>query len=347
MEETFNAQRLLFALKLRGFTKRSLGKELGVTDRYITLIEKGERKASGKIILSIAKILNLPPRFFYLDDLPVIAECSVSFRKLSRLQARHKNKALYAAGLAVAIEAVVKKYLKLPRNRLPDYRDIEPEVAARMLREEIGIGEKPIGVLIPWMESLGVRIFSIPYPDSALDAFSFWNDDTPFVFVNLNMSPERVRFDVVHEIGHLIMHRFKKLKDRTVEQEAHRFASAFLMPEGSVIPRAKRPYITLEAILSLKSIWGVSAAALIRRLKDLSLISDWQYRTLYIELSKKGMMKNEPRPLRAPEVSKLWPEAFKLLRKQGITRREIINRLGINPSDFNAFFKGLTLASVN
>ena len=45
-----------------------------------------------------------------------------------------------------------------------------------------------------------------------MDAFSFMFDGVPYVAVDTSKTAERVRFDIAHEIGHLMMHEMGVLK---------------------------------------------------------------------------------------------------------------------------------------
>ena len=92
-----------------------------------------------------------------------------------------------------------------------------------------------------------------------LNAFSFWRDGNPFIFLNNFKTAESSNFDTAHELGHLVMHKHGDPKgDRSAEREADRFASAFLMPARDVRARMPRP-VTLNVVLAAKARWRVSA----------------------------------------------------------------------------------------
>jgi Zn-dependent peptidase ImmA (M78 family) len=104
----------------------------------------------------------------------------------------------------------------------------------------------------------------------------------------------RLRFDLGHETGHLIMHRGVQTGDKETEDQANRFASAFLLPRSSFVhefPRSR--FLDWTQIFELKLRWKVSAAAILRRAYDLRMISADQYRTGYIHLSKTGQKRQE------------------------------------------------------
>lgn len=48
-----------------------------------------------------------------------------------------------------------------------------------------------------------------------------------FYFLNTSRTAERCRFDLAHELGHLVMHKHGIIEGIHVEQEANAFASAF------------------------------------------------------------------------------------------------------------------------
>ena len=64
------------------------------------------------------------------------------------------------------------------------------------------------------------------------------------------------------------------------------------MPRGSVLASAPR-YVTLDGIHKLKRQWKVSALALSHRMRSLDLMTEWNYRSICIELSKDGGRRSE------------------------------------------------------
>src|SRR4030095_16645232 len=118
----------------------------------------------------------------------------------------------------------------LPKQILLDLSyETDPEAAARSLRQYWGIGEKPIGNMLGLLEVHGVRVFALAEDTASVDAFSFWRDDRPFIFLNNFKTAEHSLFDSVHELGHLVLHRHGGPQaSRSAEREANAFASAFL-----------------------------------------------------------------------------------------------------------------------
>jgi Zn-dependent peptidase ImmA (M78 family)/DNA-binding XRE family transcriptional regulator len=332
----FNPNRLKFARKRRGLTIKALSAKLGITTRTYSDYEKDGADPRVSIIDLLCDILSFPNKFFYLDDVTFLDTTAVSFRSLARLSASDRDMALHAGQIALEFSTWLDNKFELPTADLPDLRDYHPEVAADALRNEWSIGELPIKNMIHLLEAKGVMIFSLDEDTQDMDAYSFWMNSNPFVFFNTKKSVERGRFDAAHELGHLVLHKHGEPSGKEVESEANRFASALLMPEGSILSHVPK-FPTLKWILSAKTFWLVSASALVRRLKDLEVITEWQYRTFTIEMSKNGYMRTEPNALTQRETSKLMPIIFNALKKEGITKQHICDDLGYFSKDIDAF----------
>ena len=95
-----------------------------------------------------------------------------------------------------------------------------------------------------------------------------------------------MRFDIAHELGHLVLHEGHVTGDRKTESEANRFASAFLLPRSTfvkVFPK-RGTRIDWAGIRALKLEFQVSKAAILYRAKSLELLDDDQYRGAVITL---------------------------------------------------------------
>ncbi len=184
--------------------------------------------------------------------------------------------------------------------------------------------------MIHLVEAKGVRVFSLAIDAREVDAFSVWKDGVPFIFLNTCKSAEHGRFDVAHELGHLVLHKHNGPRGRDAEREAHQFASAFLMPRGSVIGHAPK-FATYPVLVALKRIWLVSLSALNYRLHALQLLTDWQYRGLCVEIAKRG---RDQEPNEAPrETSLFLPKMLESLYEDGISREQIARELCIPTSE--------------
>lgn len=340
----FNPSRLNVARKRRGMSKAALAKAINSGLRILGYYETGEKAPSEETIQALSKVLQFPPDFFYGNDIEEIAVDSASFRSLSTMTASLRDASLASGALSVELAKWIETRFDLPKPNIPTLRQTDPETAAEILRTEWGIGQRPIKNAIHLAELNGVRVFSLPIDSASVDAFSVWHNETPFVFLNPMKSGERGRMDVFHEIGHLCMHGHGIPRSRQAELEADRFASALLMPAQDVLANIPGAF-SLKVIHKLKKRWKVSASSLVVRLRALNVISEWQYRTLFIELSESGQRTNEldgiPR-----ESSQIIGKVFDALRSDGVTRNSIARDLNITPSELNSLIAGLTLSVV-
>lgn len=341
----FNPSRLKFARKRRGIPARTLCDALGITTRTFTDYENGRGEPQPHLLAKLSSELKFPEEFFFLDDISPISDSTVSFRSLARMSAKVRDAVLHAGEIALQLSEWLDNRFDTPGVDLPDLKDLGPEAAAEALRNEWALGQKPIGNMIHLLEAKGARVFSLVEDTIDMDACSFWNGGRPFIFLNTKKSVEHSRFDAAHELGHLVLHKHGDPIGKEVEIQAHRFASAFLMTDGSIKAQF-RNYPTLNKIISDKSYWGVSAAAYVRRLKDLALITDWQYRSFSIDLSRRGHMKKEPNPITQRETSKLLPMLFQALRDEGISRYDIAKDLNVFVDEIDALIFNLTMVKL-
>jgi Zn-dependent peptidase ImmA (M78 family)/DNA-binding XRE family transcriptional regulator len=331
----FNPQRLILARKRRKLTARALASAIGVSPITISRLENGANEPEDDTVYALATALAFPRAFFFADEVDELPAGAASFRSLSSMSAKERDAALSAGTIAYLFHDWVAERFNLPEGDIPDVReDATPEAAARIVRAQWGLGEQPISNMVRLLESNGVRVFSLCEDTKNVDAFSCWRGDRPFIFLNTFKSTERSRFDAAHELGHLVMHRHGAPQDsRQAESEADRFASAFLMPADDVMSRIR--YVPgLDSLVSYKRRWGVSVAALNYRLHKLGIVSEWQNRSLNVELSSRGYRRQEPEGL-PPETSALWPQIFTALWQDRITRERIAEQLHVPQAELD------------
>lgn len=344
MTTTFNPARLTLARQCRGLKKQQLAELADISIRSITNYESGKLAPAPQGLSLLAAALNFPIEFFYGQSLEVPSPSAVNFRAMTKMTASQRDSALGTGALAVLFSEWLQENFKLPSVDLPDLSDqTDPEAAANRLRELWGIDQrKSITNMVHLLESKGVRVFSLSIESKYVDAFSMWHRGVPYVFLNGMKSSERSRFDAAHELAHLVLHPAHGSKGQDVEREANAFASAFLMPRDTVLAAGTRG-ASLPQIVRLKSKWNVSVAAMARRLHDVGMLTEWQYRTVSIEIGRRGYSTNEPQE--GPrEVSLILSKVFRSLRAKGKPRRLITDTLKISASDLNDMVFGLALA---
>src|SRR5439155_13162201 len=111
----------------------------------------------------------------------------------------------------------------------------EVERAAAQVRAQWGIAPGPAPDITELLEAHGITVIRLPLGSADVDAFSLPFADHPVVVLGTDKNDRaRSRFDGVHELAHLVMHGEQIWGVREVEDQAHRFAAAFLLPAGEI-----------------------------------------------------------------------------------------------------------------
>lgn len=341
MIKQFNPSRLKLARTRRQLTLKALAEKVGLTPRMVSEYEKKycEHVPPEQTINAFSDALRYPESFFFIsDDIEEVSPDTVSFRSLKSMKAAQQHAAIGAGSIALLINNYFESNFNLPSVNIPDLRGLSPEAAADTIRELWKLGSQSISNMIHLLELHGVRVFSLAENTQSVDAFSFWKDDIPYVFLNTQKSGERSRFDAAHELGHLILHRHGIPQGKDLETEADQFAAHLLMPKKTVLAHSNR-YISIEDIIKLKQNWKVSAIALIVHMKNIDGITEWHHRNLIIEASKLGLRSKEINGIER-ESSLLIEKLLNSLKLEGVSLKDIANYLSLPLEELtNLLFK--------
>jgi Zn-dependent peptidase ImmA (M78 family) len=118
-----------------------------------------------------------------------------------------------------------------------------------------------------------------------------------------------------------VLRRHARRTTKEHEDEAQRFSAAFLLPPRAMLATGLS-HPRLADILALKWAWQVAATMLVRRLHDVGLLSPYHYRTLMIELSKRGYRSAEPDGV-PRETSRLLATVIRAMRSEGVAVPDI------------------------
>jgi Zn-dependent peptidase ImmA (M78 family) len=319
---------------------------VGVTAQSLSNYENERQEPLPQVVERLAEALRFPGAFFSKPEIDTLPPDSVSFRARTKLAARKRDMALSVGRLAIELHDWISERFVLPDPDLPSLNKPDPETAAGMVRARWGLGLAPISNTVHLLEAHGVRVFSLAPEYSDVDAFSFFHEGVPFVFLNVLKTAERGRFDAAHELGHLVLHgQGCDLAKSQAEFEANEFASAFLMPRESVVAHMPASPL-IDQVIYGKKIWNVAALALTYRLHDIGMLSDWHYRTTCVELGRRGYRTGEPDG-GARETSQLLTKVFKALRAKGVIRSDIAMSLCINADDLSGYVFGIVMAALD
>lgn len=302
-EKVFQNDRFLQALSICGVKRNNLSLYCDISLSAITSYVKGDRKPTFEVVNRISEYLKVNEMFFYTLK-PKLFIRNVAFRKSKITPKENVIQANELANNLTEIKNnIIDKYVDIPKINLPifDYQislnenninKEEIENIAIKTREFWKLNNAPISNMIKLCESNGIFVFKFEKTDnltSKIDAFSWWSDEKPMIFLTKNKTAVRSRFDIAHELGHLILHKNINIdeldneKQKIIEKEADYFAGCFLLPSKSLI----QEYIcnNLQALFVLKRRWKISVQAIATRLKDLNLIDDNQNQYIYKQLS--------------------------------------------------------------
>lgn len=349
MSTTFVPSRLEMARAIRQMTAAALASEAGTSATWVSQAENARRTPSPELIREFSRVLGFPLSFFYRPVEALPPSDAFHFRASSRLAKRDEQAARALSTLAIELSDWIERTYWAPSPSVPELQDLidadgdlPPEDAADLLRGAWGLGAAPIKNMLQLLESKGAKVFSAGGPLRGVDAFSFRNGPTPVVFLNVHKSAERLRFDLAHELGHLVLHggslNIEPGKEK--EQAANDFASAFLMPRADVLGSV-RGNLMLEDVLVLKRRWRVSAMALNLRAHRLGVISDWTYATLARQLSSAGFRRGEPGSDLIAESSSLLTQVVADLRSRGEGFVEIARELDVRSEQIRDLMLGL------
>lgn len=332
--------RIRIARTRRGMTKSELARLLGVTPRSITRYESGEAPTDSAEALS--SVLQFPAEFFSAADAPEIEASTVSFRAARRATAQHRGAAVSAGSIGIEIDRWICQRFVLPSVDVPTHPGERPRLAARLVRAQWGLGTRPLPNAVQLAESRGVRVYTLPPIAEQVDAYSAWYDDKPFVFLARRRSPEGMRFDVAHELGHLVLHPAAACDNTIQEREANEFASEFLIPRDA-IPEYMRTNPTITELLTVRDQFKVSAMALAHATHAAGRMTDWAYRNTCIELSGRGFRRGEPGGMPTHEMSRVFPQTLGI--HGTVTTRQIAADLHVPVQEVRALTFGVELGA--
>jgi Zn-dependent peptidase ImmA (M78 family)/transcriptional regulator with XRE-family HTH domain len=293
-----------------GLSLESVGEQVGASRQYIQQLETGAKSPSTEMVEALSDVLSVTQSFLSQSGALVAAE-QCHFRKQLTTPASVTNQVLARGTIVERLVSAIERHLELPSVNFPQIAvqsvdDIESAAAAA--RRYWGLGSAgPIISMMRVVENAGAVVTNFGDLSDRVDALSMDRPRPIIVRSSAKLSLCRQRFDLAHECGHLIMHRAVLTGDRATEEQAHRFAGAFLVPAAAMLrefPRGAR--LNWRAIFEMKLRWKVSARALIRRAFDLKILTAAQYRSANIKLVRDGFTKYEPYddqlPMEEPEL---------------------------------------------
>ncbi|HCF6146664.1 XRE family transcriptional regulator [Pseudomonas aeruginosa] len=298
--DEFSPDKLRLARCAAGLSLADIGEKLDVTRQYAHKLEVNAMPSPSQL-KSLSELLDVEEHFFFMPRRSSVELEQCHFRSLrSSTQTLKKTIAAQVEMFELLVDELEKEIAFPPVDFKAFDGAIDStskiEQVAEKFRREQGLGLGPISNVTKLAEKIGVLVVDLNEADEKVDAFSLYNKRPLIVRSTAKTSPGRQRFDLAHELGHLIMHQGVETGCRVTEDQANQFASAFLMPRASFaseFPAMRGRYLNWPALKELKLRWKVSFKALIYRARSLDLLTVEQAKSGFTYLNRKGFTKDE------------------------------------------------------
>ena len=311
---------------------------IGVTKASISLYERGTRKPDAFIQVRLANALQFPVEFFYTPPIDTSVS-QISYRKKANTKKARQIRAELFKQFSIEFVELLSSYVHFKDTSLSiddvvspeDLSGVDIEMIALKARQQFNAGLGPIQNVMTFLENRGAFIFLYDSNFFPMDGFSCIHDGHPYIYINQDSSWDRIRLTLAHELGHILLHSGVDRSARMsaefytrLERQANRFAGAFLCPKDSFL----KEFICIDpsVLLELKKKWGVSKAALVKRARQLNLITATQEKSYFTGASRrKERIIEEGNALRAKEEPFVIKTILKSLLSQQIIDRYFLN----------------------
>ena len=344
-------QRLKLARSGAGLSLRGLESkmEYKVTAQAIGKYERDESMPRSGVLISLADALAVPVTYLLGEQELVLVDAEFRKKQITK----KKDEARVKANVLHLLERylLVEDILGLPSVEWDKPRDApypvktdfaEVELAARNLRAYWGLGQDPIPNFAEMLEARGIKVLMID--DKNIDGLTARvrrqnRSSLPVIVINVNDWAERKRFNLGHEMGHMLLEVDHSMND---EKAAHRFASSFLMPAESM--RAEigkhRRSISLGELLQLKKVFGTSLQAITYRCKDLGIINSALFKQLFRDFDARGWRTHpyEEAGALPPEIEesrRFERLCYRALAESVISEAKVAELIGISVLELN------------
>jgi len=306
-------------------SKKEFAERINVTPMAITNYENGDRQPSMDLLKLMAKELGVRVSDFLSIRNENLVFCHGEFRKNSTLPVKqqeyiHESVEEYFNRFMTIVEVLGGEVLPTaPKCHILHFSgNIEDD--ARSLRQHLSLAiDGPIEDLIGILENKGILIYVCDIDNNKFSGINGFVNERPYIAYNKNMTPERNRSTVVHELSHLMFIWPEDMTDKEVEDAATAISGAFLFPKPDVIRElgVRRTNISKDMELVAKE-YGISMFLLVKRAQISGIISLSLAKEFYINASQAGWRKNEP-----SRIKEEWPTLFEQLVYRAASENEI------------------------
>jgi Zn-dependent peptidase ImmA (M78 family)/transcriptional regulator with XRE-family HTH domain len=301
--------RLAAAFSLDECVQRLAKRGFSITKPALSQYENGKRVPHASTLHELAALFSVPS-VWLVGAQDGFSITWYAYRAQARLGKRRREEIEAFAALQAEKNASIWRLFSEncttdfpPRHKIATVA--EAESVAGQLRKRWNLGSDALESVTQILETHGAMVVHYDgLPTACFDGLSALICGTwPLMIVNSTVSIDRLRFDLAHELGHILMDTSALGDEKHEEAAAHRFASSLLMPP-SLLKRelgAKRSTVVLSELLVLKQKYGISVGALLFALRDQGMITEATYTGLQKQMSARGWRKNEPQVFKGNE----------------------------------------------
>ena len=313
---TFDGKKLKFARELRGLTLKEVADEMHVSHQSVSKWENNNSVPSFNELEHLGNYLKLGRLFFFSAKSLPENNSATFFRRNVSVTKKNRKMAEHNAKLFSYVEGSLSKLLKLKYYQELDFAilnkkftQLNPEIIEKIaneVRDIFGTGIGPISNVTLLIERLGIRVAFKNLSLEQVVAVTEKLNNRQYIIINTyNRSSVRIRFNLAHELGHVLLHSKYLESDildssnrKRIEWEANYFAGCLLMPEDGIAQDMS--YTNLSYLTELKNHWKVSIQALVTRGIQIGLIDELQGLHLRQQISRNGWRKEEPLDKKIP-----------------------------------------------
>ena len=308
-------ERLKLARKRAGMTMRGLSDATSphVSAQAINKYEKGKMMPSSAVLVGLSKALDVSIDFLMSSQ--VVALSGVEFRKHPKTSAKDRAQAealvierledYLAIEDILGIEEASDAFAEVRCDVVGSVDEIEAK--AQALRQKWKLGNNPILSITDLLEKHGVKVIEAKLPErfDGLTCAAKRAGDKPdieAIIISSQTNIEGKRFSLAHEIAHRVIGGVADSVGMNAEKAKHRFAGAFLAPAEHLRGAAgeSRQGMSNHELMHLKQIYGMSAAAMLMRLRDVGILDkssvDYAFRVY-----ARQWLSDEPAPIKDGE----------------------------------------------
>ena len=342
IDKTINPAMVTLARESRGKTAAEVSVALGVSRATWWRVEAGSAAISARLVETLASCLQYPIGFF--QQRPIRIE-GVGADTLFHRKRQSAGKSVLSRSYALAeIRRLETRRLMncLTWPAVPEYPVEQFDDPAKVARTVRACGQMPMGPVFNMTQALennGIVVFAHDFETDYIEGFSKRSPDMPpIIHINRALPPDRWRWTLAHELGHIIMHTDPVRPAQQAEREADAFAAEFLTPGYEIGPMLYG--LDRERLESLKAEWRVSMQSLIMRAFELGVIAASKKRGRFVRLSGDGFRKRDPEYLDPPVETPSLPSrmARRRLTHFGHNPATLLDYLAIGETDFHAYY---------